>query len=68
MQITANSKSQRCGGNKMSFINKIKRIMQGFKKNKETDFISEEDSTMIIEEELTEDESTEDEDQSTGAI
>ncbi len=46
----------------------IKRIMQGFKKNKATDFISEEDSTLIIEEELTEDESTEDEDQSTGDI
>jgi hypothetical protein len=39
----------------MGFLNKIKRIMQGFKKNKETDFISE-------------DEPTEDEDQSTGAI
>jgi len=42
--------------------------MQGFKKNKETDFISEDESTLIIEEELPEDESTEDEDQSTGAI
>ena len=51
----------------MSFINKIKRIMQGFKKNKETDFISEDGSTLIIEDELMEDESSEDEDQSTGA-
>jgi len=41
--------------------------MQGFKKNKEPDFISEDGSTLIIEEELTEDESTEDEDQSMGA-
>ena len=45
----------------------IKRIMQGFKKNKEADFISEDGSSLIIEEELTEDESAEDEDQSTGA-
>ena len=51
----------------MGLIDNIKRIMQGFKKNKETDFISEEDSTLIIEDELTEDESTEDEDQSEGA-
>jgi len=51
----------------MSFLDKIKRIMQGFKKNKATDFISEEDSTLVIEDELTEDESTEDEDQSEGA-
>jgi len=41
--------------------------MQGFKKNKEPDFISEDGSTLIIEEEPTEDESTEDEDQSMGA-
>jgi hypothetical protein len=52
---------------KMGFIDKIKRIMQGFKKNKEPDFISEDGSTLIIEEEPTEDESTEDEDQSMGA-
>ena len=52
----------------MGLIDNIKRIIQGLIKNKETDFISEEDSTLIIEEELTEDESTEDEDQSTGAI
>ena len=51
----------------MGLIDNIKRIIQGLKKNKETDFISEEDSTLIIEEELTEDESTEDEDQSEGA-
>jgi len=31
----------------MGFIDKIKRIMQGFKKNKEPDFISEdEDQSM----------------------
>jgi hypothetical protein len=52
---------------KMGFIDEIKRIMQGFKKNKETDLTSEDESTLIIEEELTEDESTEDEDQSMGA-
>ncbi len=52
----------------MGFIDTIKKIMQGFKKNKEIDFISEDESTLIIEDELTEDESTEDEDQSTGAI
>ena len=52
----------------MGLIDNIKRIIQVLKKNKEADFISEEDSTLIIEEELTEDESTEDEDQSTGAI
>ena len=52
----------------MGFIDNIKRIIQGFKKNKETDFISEEDSTLIIEEELTEDESMEDEEESMGAI
>ncbi len=52
----------------MGFIDEIKRIMQGFKKNRETDFISEDESTLIIEEEPTEDESTEDEDQSAGAI
>ena len=51
----------------MGFIDEIKRIMLGFKKNKEPDFISEDGSTLIIEEELTEDESTEDEDQSMGA-
>ena len=55
-------------GDKMGFIDKIKSIMQGFKKNKETDFISEDGPTLIIEEEQTEGESTEDEDQSTGAI
>ena len=48
----------------MGFIDNIKRIMQGFKKNKETDFISEEDSSLIIEEELTEDKSIEDDDES----
>jgi hypothetical protein len=53
---------------KMGFIDEIKRIMQGFKKNRGTDFISEDESTLIIEEEPTEDESTEDEDQSAGAI
>jgi hypothetical protein len=52
---------------KMGFIDKIKRIMQGCKKNKATDLTSEDESTLIIEEELTEDESTEDEDQSMGA-
>jgi len=51
----------------VGLIDNIKRIMQGFKKNKATDFISEEDSTLVIEDELTEDESTEDEDQSEGA-
>lgn len=51
----------------MGFIDKIKRIMQGFKNNKETDLISEDESNLIIEEELTEDESTEDEDQSMGS-
>jgi hypothetical protein len=56
------------GGDKVGFIDKIKRIMQGFKNNKETDLISEDESNLIIEEELTEDESTEDEDQSVGAI
>jgi hypothetical protein len=50
----------------MGFIDNIKRIIQGFKKNKETDFISEEESTMIIEEEPTEVESMEDEDESMG--
>jgi len=55
-------------GDKMGFLDKIKRIMQGFKKNKETDFISEDGSILIIEDEPTEDESIEDEDQSTGAI
>ena len=44
----------------MGLIDNIKRIMQGFKKNKETDFIPEE--------EQSEDESIEDEDQSVGAI
>ena len=48
----------------MGFIDNIKRIIQGFKKNKATDFISEEDSTLIIEEEPTEVESMEDEDES----
>jgi hypothetical protein len=32
---------------KMGLIDNIKRIIYGFNKNKETDFISEEDSTMI---------------------
>ena len=41
----------------MGFIDNIKKIIQGFKKNKETDFISEEESTLIIEEEPTEVES-----------
>jgi hypothetical protein len=48
----------------MGLIDNIKRIIQGLIKNKETDFISEEDSTLIIEEEPTEDESIEDEDES----
>jgi len=52
----------------MGLIDNIKRIIQGLKKNKEADFISEDGSTLIIEEELTGDESAEDEDQSTGAI
>jgi len=50
----------------MGLIDNIKRIIQGFKKNNETDFISEEDSTLIIEEEPTEVESMEDEDESMG--
>ena len=45
----------------MGFIDKIKEIMQGFQKNRETDFISEDELTLIIEDEQTEDESTEDE-------
>jgi hypothetical protein len=32
------------GGDKVGFIDKIKRIMQGFKNNKETDLISEDES------------------------
>jgi len=52
----------------MELIDKIKRIMKGFKKNKEADFISEDGSILIIEDEPTEDESSEDEDQSPGAI
>ena len=52
----------------MGLIDNIKRIMQGFKKNKETDFIPEEEQTLIEEEEQSEDESIEDEDQSAGAI
>ena len=52
----------------MGFIDEIKKIVQGFKKDKETDFTSEDESTLIIEEEPTEDESTEDEEQSAGAI
>ena len=52
----------------MGLIDNIKRIIQGLKKNKETDFISEDGSILIIEDEPTEDESPEDEDQSTGAI
>lgn len=47
----------------MGFIDNIKRIIQGLKISRETDFMSEEE---IIENELTEDDSTEDEDQSTG--
>ena len=47
----------------MGLIDNIKRIIQGLKKNKETDFMSEEE---IIENELTEYESEEDEGQSTG--
>jgi len=50
----------------MGLIDNIKRIIQGFIKNKETDFISEEGSTLIIEEEPTEVESMEDEDESMG--
>ena len=49
----------------MGLIDNIKRIIQGLKKNKETDFISEEEQT-LIEEEQSEDESIEDEDQSEG--
>jgi hypothetical protein len=45
----------------MGLIENIKRIIQGFKKNRETDFMSDEE---IIENEQTEYESTEDEDQS----
>ncbi len=45
----------------MGFIDKIKEIIQGFKKNREADFISEDELTLIIEDEQTEDESTEDE-------
>ena len=52
----------------MGFLDKIKRIINGFKNNKETDFISEDGSILTIEDEPTEDESIEDEDQSTGAI
>lgn len=52
----------------MGIIDNIKRIIQGFKKNKENDFISEDGSILIIEDEPTEDESPEDEDQSSGAI
>ena len=52
----------------MGLIDNIKRIIQGLKKNKETDFISEEEQTLIEEEEQSEDESIEDEDQSVGAI
>jgi len=37
----------------MGLIDNIKRIIQGLKKNKEADFISEDGSTLIIEEELT---------------
>ena len=48
----------------MGIIDKIKRIIQGF--NKETDFIPEEEQTLIEEEEQSEDESIEDEDQSEG--
>jgi hypothetical protein len=47
----------------MGLIDYIKRIIQGFKNNRETDFMSEEE---IMENELMEDESTEDEDQSAG--
>ena len=50
----------------MGLIDNIKRIIQGLKKNKDTDFISEEDSTLIIEDEPTEVESMEDEDESMG--
>ncbi len=50
----------------MGLIDNIKRIIQGFKKNKETDFISEDGSILIIEDEPTEDESMEDEDESMG--
>jgi len=50
----------------MGLIDNIKRIIQGFKKNKETDFIPEEKQALIEEEEQSEDESTEDEDQSEG--
>jgi hypothetical protein len=44
----------------MGLIDSIKRIIQGLKNSKETDFMSEEE---IIENEQTEYESTEDEDQ-----
>ncbi|MGD9234746.1 MAG: hypothetical protein PVH67_12900 [Desulfobacterales bacterium] len=50
----------------MGLIDNIKRIIQGLKKIKRPIFISEEGSTLIIEEELTEDESIEDEDESMG--
>jgi hypothetical protein len=49
----------------MGLIDNIKRIIQGLKKNKETDFSPEEEQT-LIEEEQSEDESIEDEDQSEG--
>jgi hypothetical protein len=49
-------------------MDNIKRIMQGFKRNKATDFIPEEEQTLIEEEEQSEDELIEDEDQSAGAI
>jgi hypothetical protein len=52
----------------MGLIDNIKRIIQGLKKNNETDFIPEEEQTLIEEEEISEDESPEDEDQSVGAI
>ena len=50
----------------MGLIDNIKRIIQGLKKNKDTDFIPEEEQTLIEEEEQSEDEPTEDEDQSEG--
>jgi len=49
----------------MGLIDNIKRIIQRFKNNRETDFMSEEE---IMENEQTEYESTEDEDQSTDDI
>ena len=52
----------------MGLIDNIKRIIQGLKKNKETDFSPEEEQTLIEDEEQSEDESIEDEDQSAGAI